>query len=149
MSSSAAKAANRFGRGQYMETTYAVEAEAKYETEYQAVGTKTKKPGFIKRWLLKSLKEAVQAENNQKQLDEDDRLVKPRRGFNSVQVQQHQLDSQPMTMKVYRASGGTIVETSVYDRQKDRHQNQLHIITHDTDLGQGLAKIITMETLRG
>ena len=140
------KAANRFGRGQYMETEYAVDPQY-VETSPQT--KKIKKPGFIKRWLLNSLKEAVQAENNQKQLDEADRLIKPRRGFNSVQVQQHQLDSQPMTMKVYRASGGTIVETSVYDRQKDRHQNQLHIITHDTDLGQGLAKIITMETLRG
>ena len=129
-----------------VETAFAVDSEY-IETSSQQ--KKVKKPGFIKRWLLNSLKEAVQAENQQKQIDESDRLIKPRRGFNSVQVQQQQLDSQPMNMKVYRANGGTIVEVTVYDRQKDRTQNQLHIITHDTDLGQGLAKIITMETLRG
>jgi hypothetical protein len=129
-----------------VETAFAVDSEY-IETSSQQ--KKVKKPGFIKRWLLNSLKEAVQAENQQKQIDESDILIKPRRGFNSVQVQQQQLDSQPMNMKVYRANGGTIVEVTVYDRQKDRTQNQLHIITHDTDLGQGLAKIITMETLRG
>lgn len=59
------------------------------------------------------------------------------------------LDSEPMRLHIYRANGGTIVETRVYDRQRDRTTNQLHIIGHDQDLGQSLAKIITMESLRG
>jgi hypothetical protein len=59
------------------------------------------------------------------------------------------LSSEPMRLSIYRANGGTIVETRVYDRQKDRSQNQLHIVGHDDDLGRSLAKIITMESLRG
>jgi hypothetical protein len=59
------------------------------------------------------------------------------------------LSSEPMRLSIYRANGGTIVETRVYDRQKDRNQNQLHIVGHDEDLGRSLAKIITMESLRG
>ena len=59
------------------------------------------------------------------------------------------LSTEPMRLSIYRANGGTIVETRVYDRQKDRSQNQLHIIGHDDDLGRGIAKIITMESLRG
>ena len=129
----------------------AVDTEAKYSDEYQVVSDKkiTKKPGFIKRWLLKSLKDAVQAENNQKQMIEAEQVKARRSTIGLNTPNQVQLDSQPMHMKIYRANGGTIVETSTYDRQKDRHQNQLHIITHETELGQGLAKIITMETLRG
>lgn len=50
--------------------------------------------------------------------------------------------------QVYKASGGMIVETSTYDRQKDRSYNGLYIITDDKDLGQEIAKIITMETLK-
>jgi len=59
------------------------------------------------------------------------------------------LSSEPLRLSIYRANGGTIVETRVYDRQKDRSQNQLHIVGHDQDLGHSIAKIITMESLRG
>jgi hypothetical protein len=59
------------------------------------------------------------------------------------------LSSEPIRLSIYRANGGTIVETRVYDRQKDRSQNQLHIVGNDEDLGRSLSKIITMETLRG
>ena len=59
------------------------------------------------------------------------------------------LSTEPLRLSIYRANGGTIVETRVYDRQKDRNQNQLHIVSHDDDLGQALSKIITMESLRG
>ena len=59
------------------------------------------------------------------------------------------LSTEPLRLSIYRANGGTIVETRVYDRQKDRSQNQLHIVGHDQDLGHSIAKIITMESLRG
>ena len=58
------------------------------------------------------------------------------------------LSTEPIRLSIYRANGGMIVETRVYDRQKDRSQNQLHIVGHDQDLGHSIAKIITMESLR-
>lgn len=51
-------------------------------------------------------------------------------------------------LRVYKASGGTVIETSVYDRHKDRHHNGLYVITDDKELGSELSKIITMENLR-
>jgi len=59
------------------------------------------------------------------------------------------LSTEPLRLSIYRANGGTIVETRTYDRQKDRSMNQLHIVGHDQDLGHSIAKIITMESLRG
>jgi hypothetical protein len=110
--------------------------------EYDVVpNKKVKKPGFIKRWLMKSVKEAVQQERENEMV--------PAKLSRNIAVDRQGLDSNPMVMKIYRANGGTIVETTTYDRQKDRSQNQLHIIGHDTDLGEGLSKIITMESLRG
>jgi hypothetical protein len=50
--------------------------------------------------------------------------------------------------QVYKANGGMVVETSMYDRHKDRHHNSLHIITDEQDLGKEIGKIITMETLK-
>ena len=59
------------------------------------------------------------------------------------------LSSEPLRLSIYRANGGTIVETRVYDRQKDRSSTQLHIVGNEQDLGESLSKIITMESLRG
>ena len=53
-----------------------------------------------------------------------------------------------ITFKVFKASGGTIIETNFYDRSKDRHMNSLHVIVDGEDIGKAIGKIITMETLK-
>ena len=58
------------------------------------------------------------------------------------------LDANNIQFKVYKASGGTIIETSQYDRRTDRHTSGLYIITDDKDLGKEIGKIITMESLK-
>jgi hypothetical protein len=59
------------------------------------------------------------------------------------------LDGEPLRFNIFRANGGTVVQTHIYDRQKDRRLQQLHIVGHDQDLGESLNRIITMESLRG
>lgn len=49
---------------------------------------------------------------------------------------------------IQRASGGFIVEHSKYDRKRDENERSLHIIRDDEDLGDSVAKIITIEMLR-
>jgi len=58
------------------------------------------------------------------------------------------LHSQGFRLQVYGASGGTIVETTKYDRKSDENRHSLHVVTEDKDLGEELSKIITMEQLR-
>jgi hypothetical protein len=58
------------------------------------------------------------------------------------------LSSQGFRLNIYGASGGTIIETTKYDRKNDENRNSLHIVTDDKDLGEELGKIITMEQLR-
>lgn len=58
------------------------------------------------------------------------------------------IQSQGFRLNVYSASGGTIVETTKYDSKKDEHRHNLHVVTDDKELGEELAKIITMESLR-
>ena len=58
------------------------------------------------------------------------------------------IQSQGFRLNVYSASGGTIIETTKYDRQKDDHRHSLYVVTDDKELGEELAKIITMESLR-
>ncbi len=66
----------------------------------------------------------------------------------SVDSEGPNIQSQGFRLNVYSASGGTIVETTKYDRKNDEHRHGLHIVTDDKDLGEELAKIITMESLR-
>jgi len=66
----------------------------------------------------------------------------------SVDSEGPNIQSQGFRLNVYSASGGTIVETTKYDRQKDDHRHSLHVVTEDKDLGEELAKIITLESLR-
>ena len=79
--------------------------------------------------------------------DQDIMVSQKQRGL--VSTSDDGLSTEPLRLSIYRANGGTIIETRTYDRQKDRNQNQLHIVSHSDDLGHSLSKIITMEALRG
>jgi hypothetical protein len=57
-------------------------------------------------------------------------------------------DEGSLRFNVYRASGGMVIETRKYDRIKDTSHTRLHIVVDGEDLGQNIAKIITMEALR-
>jgi len=61
----------------------------------------------------------------------------------------NRLDSDGMRLQIYKASGGFVVETRQYDRRTDRHNNTMHVVTEEQDLGQALGKIVMMEALRG
>jgi hypothetical protein len=58
------------------------------------------------------------------------------------------ISSNGMRFNLYKASGGFVIETKLYDERSDRNINKLHVITEDKDLGAELGKIITMESLR-
>ena len=56
-------------------------------------------------------------------------------------------DAEPIRLSIYSASGGMIVETKTYDRQKDRQNTQLYIINDTEQMGEELNKIITLVSL--
>ena len=81
---------------------------------------------------------------------QDTELVsaKPNRKHGLVTTRGSQLDSRGMNFTIHMANGGYVLEYSTYNEKTDRHDNALHIINSDTDLGQGIAHIITLEMLR-
>ncbi len=58
------------------------------------------------------------------------------------------LASNGFRLNIYGASGGTIIETTKYDRKNDENRHSLHVVTDDKNLGEEISKIITMENLR-
>ena len=59
-----------------------------------------------------------------------------------------QPDGKCLRFKVFRANGGTVVQTDYYDHKNDQDHNNLHVIVEGQDLGQELGKIITFESLK-
>ena len=124
--------------------------EADYGSKVeQSPMTKVKKPGFLKRWLLKSVKEAVDSERQYGQALEASSIVKRRGiGLDSGGAQIDQPE-RALHFTIYVANGGRVIETRRYDKQKDRNTNGLYVINNDADFGKEIDKIITMEALRG
>ena len=50
--------------------------------------------------------------------------------------------------EVYRANGGTVIETRRNDRRTGDSLFELHVISSDQDIGEEIGKIITMEALK-
>jgi hypothetical protein len=58
------------------------------------------------------------------------------------------IGAEGMNFTFYTASGGHIVEYRTYDAKNDKRINNLHIITHDQDVGERIGQIVTTEILR-
>jgi hypothetical protein len=50
--------------------------------------------------------------------------------------------------EVYRANGGTVIETRRNDRRTGDSIYELHVIAGDQEIGEEIGKIITMEALK-
>ena len=50
--------------------------------------------------------------------------------------------------EVYRANGGTVVETRRQDRRSGDSIYELHVISGEQDVGAEIGKIITLEALK-
>ena len=122
-----------------METGYA-EAESVAKVPKK----KPQKSNFIKRWLLKTVKEEVDKERS------GNLLVGAQTPIRLSKEAPSQIDNQERSINftVHVANGGRVIETRRYDRQKDRHSNGLYVITNDQDFGREIDKIITMESLK-
>jgi len=81
--------------------------------------------------------------------DEAQRANKVSRGLTVSAEPGETLSTEPLRLSIYSANGGVVIETRQYDRVKDRSINQLYVVGHGEDIADTVAKVITMESLRG
>jgi len=70
---------------------------------------------------------------------------------NCIQIDEDRIElsrDRSLKFEIHSASGGRVVQTRRYDVQKDRHFENLYIITNDQEFGREIDKIITMEFLK-
>lgn len=58
-------------------------------------------------------------------------------------------EQQPiLNFRIYSATNGQILEFSKYDRKNDQHTSTMYIIEKDKDIGEYVAKCVSMEVLK-
>ena len=68
-----------------------------------------------------------------------------------IQIQDREevrISATGIRFEVYRANGGTVIETRRNDRRTGDSVFELHVISADQDIGEEIGKIITMEALK-
>ncbi len=60
----------------------------------------------------------------------------------------YQHEHRSVNFKVHNAVGGKVVETNYYNNNTDHETVQLYVIADDANLGEELAKIVTMTYLQ-
>ena len=66
----------------------------------------------------------------------------------SDRAEEVRISATGIRFEVYRANGGTVVETRRNDRRTGDSLFELHVISSDHDIGEEIGKIITMEALK-
>ena len=94
----------------------------------------TKGPNMFKR-MIKGLVTWSLSERHQEDLQISDR-------------EEIRISATGIRFEVYRANGGTVVETRRNDRRTGDSLFELHVISSDQDIGEEIGKIITMESLK-
>ena len=67
----------------------------------------------------------------------------------SISVRENDdLSSEPITFKMFKASGGWAIEFRHYDNRNDRVDTNLYVVNDEEELGKHISQIITMEALK-
>jgi hypothetical protein len=134
-----------------MSSVYSIAEENTYDarSDQKQMKTPKKKIGFFKKWLLSSVKEAVDQERREANLVSSPPDIISSKSLRGLQTPASiDQPDRAIHFTVYVANGGRIVETRRVDRKTDRSTNGLYIITNDQDFGREIDKIITQEALR-
>lgn len=75
-------------------------------------------------------------------------IATSKRNRNTVVRDRDSLDSEPITFKMYKASGGWAIEFRHYDSKNDRIDHSLYVVNGEEELGNHISQIITMEALK-
>lgn len=113
---------------------------------------------WFNKWILNRVKAASKAEQMKQVEDSDAKYAISAHPYQnsaagligknpSRQPDEFESDN-AIRFNIYNASGGRVIQTNRYDRQRDRAITGLYVITSDQDFGKEIDKIITMEALK-
>ena len=96
---------------------------------------KEKKVGWFTRWFDRKCRDSWDRARNEIQ-------------HSSPVCTSPRLDSNGLSLSIYGADGGTVLEFRHYDHRTDRSSNNLYVIGQNENFEERVAGCITMELLR-
>ena len=99
---------------------------------------------WFNKWFVNKCKQAWEESRNMVEADNGNYVTIASVGHSRGRI----LDQRGMNFTIYHANGGYVMEYSKYDERTDRHNQTLHIIPSEQELGQGIAHVITYEMLK-
>jgi hypothetical protein len=102
---------------------------------------------WLNNWFSKQVRRVIDDERNTPIQTDGYEYVTI--GSNKLQSSRGDLDCEPtLSFQMHRAETGWIMNVGNYDRRTERRNNTLHIINDSDDLGDSIAKIITIESMK-
>ena len=95
------------------------------------------------RWFYKWLGSKIDNSLNDCAVPEIQRM----NSITSTRDNEH-FSSEPITFKMFKASGGWAIEFRQYDHKHDRLDTSLYVVNSEEELGKHVSQIITMEALK-
>jgi hypothetical protein len=103
--------------------------------------------GWFDRWFMKKVRWSI--ENEQVMYNRKEAASLSRGLVRATDGDETGVDwSEGLNIQVKRVNGGFIVNFRKWDKVKDQHHANIHIITDEMDFNQELCKLITMESMR-
>ena len=103
-------------------------------------------------WFYKWLGDKISNANREVESDTQPGINivgRPRKLSKSLSVRESdELGSEPITFKMFKASGGWAIEFRQYDNRNDRIETSLYVVNDEQELGKHISQIITMEALK-
>lgn len=112
---------------------------------------------WLDKWLARKVRRGLQLEKD----IEESRAVQ---SLGAIKLQSHHLNMinvpsdmhskggldsvADLNFRMYRAYNGFVMEVRQSDKRTERQSTTIHIIADNEDLGDSIAKIITLESLR-
>ena len=100
------------------------------------------------RKLLKKCIVWIMRDNDEIEQDELRTVSSSKRRGRVIAGTHSELESSGMVFHLYAAEGGTVIETSFYDRKNDCTDHRLYIIPDGEDFTSTLGQIVSMERIK-
>ena len=75
-------------------------------------------------------------------------IVSSRNRVRARDIDEENIRSNGMVFHLYAAEGGTVIETTFYDKKRDDNEHRLYIISDGESFNDTLGQIVSMERMR-
>ena len=105
---------------------------------------------WLDKWLARKVRNGLQLEKHLEEIKAVNHISNKMQihTLSDVRISSGLDGPADLNFRMYKAENGWVMEVRQHDRRTDRQHTNLHLIADNEELGDSIAKIITLESLR-